>query len=108
MFLNSVKINVGNFYSIPPGTIHALGRNMVVLEVQQSSDVTKFESKISNDASAAALGETKYGVGRGKNNIIMITLGTGVGWRLSLMESSIKVKMVKAPNLGMLSFSMVG
>lgn len=43
------------------------------------TEVTKLESKISNDANAAALGEAKYGVGRGKNNIIMLTLGTGVG-----------------------------
>lgn len=35
--------------------------------------------KVSNDANVAALGETKYGVGRMYNNTIMLTLGTGVG-----------------------------
>lgn len=35
--------------------------------------------KIVNDASAAVLGEAKFGSGKEYNNIIMITLGTGVG-----------------------------
>lgn len=34
---------------------------------------------ITNDAKAAALGEMRYGVARGMNNFIEITLGTGVG-----------------------------
>ncbi len=32
-----------------------------------------------NDASAAALGEHRYGAGRGVNNLVLITLGTGIG-----------------------------
>ena len=35
--------------------------------------------KIVNDASAAALGEAKFGSGKSYKNIVMITLGTGVG-----------------------------
>jgi glucokinase len=35
--------------------------------------------KIVNDASAAALGEARYGSGKDYQNLIMITLGTGVG-----------------------------
>ncbi len=34
---------------------------------------------VTNDANAAAVGEFTYGVARGMNNFIMITLGTGVG-----------------------------
>ncbi|QCR21609.1 ROK family protein [Pontibacter sp. SGAir0037] len=34
---------------------------------------------ITNDANAAAVGEMTYGAGRGMNDIIVITLGTGVG-----------------------------
>lgn len=35
--------------------------------------------KIVNDASSAALGEAKFGSGKNYKNIVMITLGTGVG-----------------------------
>ena len=35
--------------------------------------------KIVNDASSAALGEAKFGSGKNYQNIVMITLGTGVG-----------------------------
>lgn len=34
---------------------------------------------ITNDANAAALGEYKYGLGKGLKNFIVITLGTGLG-----------------------------
>lgn len=40
---------------------------------------TKLPVKIINDASAAALGEAKFGKGRDYEYMIMITLGTGVG-----------------------------
>ena len=35
--------------------------------------------RISNDANVAALGEQRFGGARGKENVVMITLGTGVG-----------------------------
>lgn len=38
--LNEVKVKKGEFYPIPSKTIHALGKNLVILEIQQSSDVT--------------------------------------------------------------------
>ena len=41
--------------------------------------VTGLPTKIANDANAAALGEMKFGFGGTYKNIIMLTLGTGVG-----------------------------
>lgn len=41
--------------------------------------LTGFETKVGNDANVAALGEMWQGGGKGYKNIIMVTLGTGVG-----------------------------
>lgn len=38
--LNYRGVEVGEFYPIPSGTIHALGKGLLLLEIQQSSDVT--------------------------------------------------------------------
>lgn len=35
--------------------------------------------KIANDANVAVLGEAKFGAGKGSLNVVMLTLGTGVG-----------------------------
>ncbi|AZK46930.1 mannose-6-phosphate isomerase, class I [Paenibacillus lentus] len=38
--LTKVPVQAGDFFYVPSGTIHALGRGIVVLETQQSSDTT--------------------------------------------------------------------
>lgn len=38
--LNKVEVKPGDTFFIPAGTIHALGKGVVVLEIQQTSDVT--------------------------------------------------------------------
>lgn len=45
----------------------------------QLSNIINKNVKITNDANAAALGETKSGAGKNYNDTILITLGTGVG-----------------------------
>jgi len=39
----------------------------------------KSQTKLTNDANAAAVGEMQYGIAKGMKNFITITLGTGVG-----------------------------
>ncbi len=43
------------------------------------TEATGLPVTLTNDANAAAMGEMTYGVARGMNDFIMITLGTGVG-----------------------------
>ncbi len=43
------------------------------------SELTGLPVKLSNDANAAALGETKFGAGKKYKSTVMLTLGTGVG-----------------------------
>ncbi|WP_166241154.1 mannose-6-phosphate isomerase, class I [Paenibacillus turpanensis] len=38
--LTRVKVSKGDFFYVPSGTLHALGKGIVVLETQQSSDIT--------------------------------------------------------------------
>lgn len=38
--LRRVKVTAGDFVYVPSGTIHAIGKGIVILETQQSSDIT--------------------------------------------------------------------
>lgn len=38
--LKRVKVKAGDFFYVPSGTIHAIGMGVVILEVQQNSDIT--------------------------------------------------------------------
>lgn len=38
--LTKVEVKPGDFFDVPPGTIHAIGAGVLLLEVQQNSDVT--------------------------------------------------------------------
>jgi glucokinase len=44
--------------------------------IQERLGVSAF---LVNDASAAALGEHRFGAGKGVNNLVLLTLGTGIG-----------------------------
>ena len=51
--------------------------NFNLKKVLQSKFKRRVE--IENDANCVALAEAKFGVGRGKKNLIVLTLGTGIG-----------------------------
>lgn len=55
-----------------------LGWNVVDVKKELSSR-TGFAVQVGNDANVAALGEMWQGGGKGHNNVVMVTLGTGVG-----------------------------
>ncbi len=38
--LRKVKVKPGDFFYVPSGTVHAIGKGILILETQQSSDVT--------------------------------------------------------------------
>lgn len=46
---------------------------------EKMENLTGFKTKVGNDANVAALGEMWQGGGKGNKNMIMVTLGTGVG-----------------------------
>ena len=50
--------------------------------------ILPYPVRLTNDANAAALGEAKYGAGEEYSNIIMLTLGTGVGGPIRLHHRS--------------------
>ena len=45
---------------------------------------THLKSQVANDANCAVLGEVLFGAGKGYRNLVMLTLGTGVGSGLYL------------------------
>lgn len=47
--------------------------------VETLEKLTGFRVVAGNDATAAALGECRMGSGKGRKNVVMVTLGTGVG-----------------------------
>jgi len=71
----------GNMYE---GTLNkaaniSWAKDKVVPVAQMLSEKTSLPVKLTNDANAAALGEMIYGVAKGMNDFILITLGTGLG-----------------------------
>lgn len=55
---------------------------------------------LENDARAALLGEWQYGAGKGCDNLVMITLGTGVGSAVLIEGRLLRGKNFLAGNLG--------
>ncbi len=53
---------------------------------EKMHDITGFKIKAGNDANVAALGEMWQGGGKGYKNLVMVTLGTGVGAGIIINE----------------------
>ncbi len=55
---------------------------------------------VDNDANVAALGELSYGAGIGKSDLVMITLGTGIGGGIITAGKSVKGAFGAAGEIG--------
>ena len=70
-----------------PGPVNALGEVLCAVNLywgekdvaKELHDLTGILVKVGNDANVAALGETWKGAAQGAQNVVMVTLGTGVG-----------------------------
>ena len=80
--IESVGVSVAGFISADRKTILATPNikdwNGVNLDYELTSRIG-LQVVIENDANSAAWGEFKFGAGRGKENILMLTVGTGIG-----------------------------
>ena len=85
-----------------PGPINSRGEAACAVNLywgftpvaQILGDLTGLKAQAGNDANVAALGEAWKGAAAGAQNIIMITLGTGVAEELLSMVRSLQVLMV--------------
>ncbi len=67
---------------LPDGTVNCcpnLGWGVVQAARELSDMLDGIPVRIANDANAAALGEARKGAGKGFSDMVMVTLGTGVG-----------------------------
>ena len=82
--LAGVDVGVPGFIDMKSGVIAAWG-NMPSFNGYPVRDAIGKELGkpviLENDANAAALGEKWMGAGRDVDDLVMLTLGTGVGWR---------------------------
>ena len=72
----------------------------VAIELERK---TGFKVKVGNDANVAALGEMWQGGGKGYKNLVMVTLGTGVGGGVIINEKIIPGSDGAAGEIGHLS-----
>jgi glucokinase len=64
------------------------------------SDFLKYETKVLNDAVAAMLAESSFGAAKNKKNVVMITLGTGVGGAILIDGKPYQGSFSKAGHIG--------
>ncbi len=110
--LSQEKISVSQCSGVGvgiPGTIDKKNGTVIYsnnLEWENVDFVREFEKNIpltiniANDADCAALGEVVAGAGKGCNNLIMITLGTGVGGGVIIDGKLYEGRMVGGCEIG--------
>jgi len=85
--VSSIGVSAAGFISSDRETVLATPNIAAWNGVNLDKELTLAIGKpivLENDANAAAWGEFKFGAGRGRNDLMMLTLGTGVGGGLIL------------------------
>jgi glucokinase len=85
--VDSIGVSAAGFISSDRQTILATPNIAGWNGVNLDQELTKIIGKrivLENDANSAAWGEFKFGAGRGRKDLMMLTLGTGVGGGLIL------------------------
>ena len=88
--VESIGVSAAGFISSDRQTIMATPNIAGWNGVNLDQELTKIIGKrivLENDANSAAWGEFKFGAGRGRKDLMMLTLGTGVGGGLILAGS---------------------
>ena len=62
---------------------------------ERIGDILKIPVFITNDANAAALGESYMGAGKDYNSIVLVTLGTGVGGGIVLDVPQVRNSVIR-------------
>lgn len=79
---DDLPVGIGIAGLVSPEGVIRYGPNIGVRDVaiaDELADTTAAPIAVVNDASAAALGEQRIGAARGHRDVVMLTLGTGVG-----------------------------
>jgi glucokinase len=77
-----LPVGIGIAGLVTPDGIVRYGPNIGVRDLPLAAELERATGatiRIVNDASAAALGEQRAGGGRGREHVVLLTLGTGVG-----------------------------
>jgi glucokinase len=102
--LNVDKINVGlsapGLPSADNSCISCMPGRMQGLEHFNWSAFLGQQTYVLNDAVAAMMGEAKFGAAKNKKNVVMLTLGTGVGGAILIDGKPYQGAMNKAGHIG--------
>lgn len=107
----AVGVGVPGLVQFDRGFIHVLtnvpGWNEVPLK-DILQEMTGLPCVVENDANAMAYAEWRYGAGQGKDNVVALTLGTGVGGGLILNGEMHRGSRFSAGEIGQMSIDYRG
>ncbi len=109
--IDGIGIGCPGTVSNETGTVDVLSNLNKWTKYPIASNLKKYYDKpivISNDANVATLAEVKYGVAKGFNNCVMLTMGTGVGGGIVINKKLYEGMDSKGAELGHVTLVMNG